>query len=40
MFAYWLTYWYFNIISNLVNKKTAKKALFLVILSDVEGTIN
>ena len=29
MLACWLTYWYFNIVSNIVNKKTNKKALFL-----------
>jgi hypothetical protein len=26
--ACWLTYKYFNIVSNIVNKKTAKKQLF------------
>ena len=29
MFACWLTYVYFNIASNNVNKKKEKKALFL-----------
>ena len=29
MFACWLTYRYFNIVSNIVNKKMAKKELFL-----------
>ena len=29
MFACWLTYVYFNVLSNNVNKKTNKKALFL-----------
>ena len=29
MFACWLTYDYFNIVSNIVNKKMTKKALFL-----------
>ena len=36
MFACWQTYGYFNIFSNIVNKKMIKKALFLVILSTVE----
>jgi len=36
MFAFWLTYVYFNIFSNNVNKKTAKNALFLGSLSVVE----
>jgi hypothetical protein len=27
--AFWLTSGYFNVLSNNVNKKTAKKALFL-----------
>ncbi len=30
MLAFWLTYGYFNVYSNNVNKKTNKKALFLV----------
>jgi len=29
MLAFWLTYGYFNIFTNNVNKKTTKKALFL-----------
>ena len=29
MFACWQTYVYFNVLSNSVNKKTNKKALFL-----------
>jgi hypothetical protein len=29
MFAFWLTYGYFNVFSNNVNKKMNKKALFL-----------
>ena len=29
MFAYWLTYVYFNVFTNNVNKKMNKKALFL-----------
>ena len=29
MFAVWQIYGYFNIVSNIVNKKTAKKQLFL-----------
>ena len=29
MLACWQTYEYFNIVSNIVNKKTGKKALFL-----------
>ena len=29
MLAYWQTYGYFNVFSNIVNKKTNKKALFL-----------
>jgi len=28
MLAFWLTYWYFNVFPNNVNKKTNKKALF------------
>jgi len=36
MFAYQLTYGYFNILSNIVNKKMTKNALFLVPLSAVE----
>jgi hypothetical protein len=31
MFAFWQTYGYFNIDSNKVNEKMAKKALFLSI---------
>jgi len=31
MFACWQTYEYFNIVSNIVNKKMTKKALFLAI---------
>jgi len=34
MFACWQTYGYFNILSNIVNKKMTKKALFLA----TEGT--
>jgi len=30
MFAFRQTYGYFNIISNIVNKKTAKKQLFFL----------
>ena len=33
MFACWLTCGYFNIFSNIVNKKTSEKALFLVIIA-------
>jgi len=29
MLAYWQTYVYFNVFSNIVNKKMTKKALFL-----------
>ena len=29
MFAYWQIYVYFNVLSNNVNKKMAKKELFL-----------
>jgi len=29
MSAFWLTYMYFNVFSNNVNKKMTKKALFL-----------
>ncbi len=29
MFAFWLTYVYFNVFTNNVNKKMTKKALFL-----------
>ena len=32
MLAFWLTYVYFNIDSNNVNKKMTKKALFWAIL--------
>ncbi len=30
MLACWLTYWYFNIVSNIVNKKMSKKQFFLL----------
>ncbi len=29
MFVCWITYGYFNVFSNIVNKKMNKKALFL-----------
>ena len=37
--ACWLTYWYFNILSNIVNKKTAKNALFLAALESTGDLI-
>jgi len=36
MFACWLTCGYFNVLSNYVNKKMNKKAIFLVILFPIE----
>ena len=36
MLASWQTYVYFNIVSNIVNKKTAKKELFLAALFHIE----
>ena len=37
MFACWQTYGYFNVITNNVNKKMAKKALFFGQPETVEG---
>jgi len=40
MFAYWQTYGYFNIVSNIVNKKMTKHALFLDAFFPIEiGTL-
>ena len=41
MFACWQTYGYFNIVSNIVNKKMVKKQLFLAVLFPIEiGTLS
>jgi len=36
MFACWLTYGYFNVFTNNVNKKMNKKALFLATYEELE----
>jgi len=38
MLACWVTCAYYNIISNISQKKTAKNALFLAIMSAAERT--